>query len=177
MLEKMSQPAPDHQNPQTPIMCLAEACIHLESMFAALIFTTRWSTVALQGGLWAGAGLWMVCYCSARRKRQKLRGKVLENFTAIWHCYSYRVHGWWTLFNHVRPGGCYCKLCVCCMIFKVSLSTVIPMCKAMNIYFLLKYDLSLSIISQDKELGLADKELKNDWKCNISYFMLEKGEK
>lgn len=32
----------------------------------------------------------------------------------------------------------------------------------MSIYFLLKYNLSLSIISQDKELGLADKELKNN---------------
>lgn len=60
---------------------------------------------------------------------------------------------------------------------KVSLSIFIPVCKTMNIYILLKYNLNLSIISQDKELGLADKELKNDWKYNIPYFILEKGKK
>lgn len=165
MLEKMSQPASDHQNPATSIICLAGACIYLGSVFVALILITRWATVALQWGLWAGAGLWMVCYCSARRKRQKLRGKVLENFTAIWPCCGYKVHDWWTLFNHIRPVWMLLnsrQLCMCYMIFQVSLSVVIPVCKTMNMYFLLRYNLSLSIISQDKELGLADKELKND---------------
>lgn len=40
VLEKMSQPAPDHQNPKTSIICMAGACIHLESVFVALIFIT-----------------------------------------------------------------------------------------------------------------------------------------
>lgn len=88
--------------------------------------------------------------------------KFYGSLTLLWHLSLWLVD--LSYLTRLYQCECYWTLTSCVYViwhFKVSLSIVISVYKTMNIFLLLKDNLSLRIILQDKVLGLAKNRRMN----------------
>lgn len=132
-------------------------------LFVALIFITRPSTIVLLK-VWSVSWCWFLTVLQWDKDRnwevsfQKFYGSL----TLLWHLSLWLVD--LSYLTRLYQCECYWTLTSCVYViwhFKVSLSIVISVYKTMNIFLLLKDNLSLRIILQDKVLGLAKNRRMN----------------